>query len=196
MDAAAVRRFRRIAVGVTAIVWLVTTGCSLEPGSAGLHAEHQPSSVSPSSPTSGRNPSIRRVPSETSVTAPPPPSTVPLGASASTASTASTSTIPVALLPTTVPAQQIPPTTAPLSGCAAAILYLERNAAPGFRFVCPGDALGHQAMTCVNSPATCPNQKVIVIADPTCAPAIMNEALNSWTVTRQLEASLDAYGHC
>jgi hypothetical protein len=110
--------------------------------------------------------------------------------------TTPTTRAPVAPLPTTIPRSEVPPMTAPLSGCGAAVRYLRQNAAPGFAVVCPGDALGHQAMTCWNTPGVCPDRKVIVIADPTCDAAIRNEALNSWLVTRELVAPIDAYGHC
>jgi hypothetical protein len=36
------------------------------------------------------------------------------------------------------------------SGCASARAWLAGHSAPGFRFECPGYALGHQAMTCAD----------------------------------------------
>ena len=60
--------------------------------------------------------------------------------------------------------------------------------------VCPGWALGHQAMTCVNTPA-CPGQRLIVIAVP-CRAAYMNEASNSWVVLGLSGAPIDPYGFC
>lgn len=80
-------------------------------------------------------------------------------------------------------------------GCDAAIAYLERHAAPGFRFVCPGYANGRQAMTCNLHERYCPSEKVIVIAVP-CPAAYMNEAHNSWVLDGLLDAPLDPYGWC
>lgn len=85
--------------------------------------------------------------------------------------------------------------TGPSSGCAAALLWLASHAAPGFRFECPGNALGHQAMTCVNVAGICPGQKIIAIADP-CPAAYMNEAHNSWVLVGLAPGRLDPYGYC
>jgi hypothetical protein len=79
-------------------------------------------------------------------------------------------------------------------GCAAALSYLRANAAPGFTLVCPGYALGRQAMTCVNHAPQCSNEKIIVIADP-CPAAYMNEAHNSWVLTGKA-SGIDPYGDC
>ena len=80
-------------------------------------------------------------------------------------------------------------------GCTAAIAYLAAYAAPGFTFECPGYALGHQAMTCVNEAGVCDNERLIAIADP-CAAAYMNEASNSWVLTGASDAPIDPYGAC
>ncbi len=81
------------------------------------------------------------------------------------------------------------------SGCAAAIAYLQANAAPGFSFECPGGSEGHEAMTCLNVPGVCPGTAVIAISDP-CPAAYMNEASNSWVVSGQSDAAIDPYGSC
>ncbi len=82
------------------------------------------------------------------------------------------------------------------SGCGAALEYLAAYAAPGFAFECPGDALGHQAMTtCVSGVSRCSILRLIVIADP-CPAAYMNEASNSWALLGTSDAPLDPYGSC
>jgi hypothetical protein len=80
-------------------------------------------------------------------------------------------------------------------GCGAALSYLSAHAAPGFRFECPGYALGHQAMTCVNVAGVCPGSHLIVISDP-CSAAYMNEASNSWVLEGLRQAPIDPYGYC
>lgn len=80
-------------------------------------------------------------------------------------------------------------------GCEAALAWLWDHAAPDFRLVCPGYALGRQAMTCVNEPGVCPGQREIVIADP-CPAAYMNEASNSWVLEGVSRAAIDPYGSC
>jgi hypothetical protein len=81
------------------------------------------------------------------------------------------------------------------SGCAAALAYLVAYSAPGFTFECPGSALGHQAMTCIDEPGVCGNERLIAIADP-CPAAYMNEASNSWVLTGASDAPIDPYGAC
>jgi hypothetical protein len=78
-------------------------------------------------------------------------------------------------------------------GCKPALVYLALYAAPGYRFVCPGDAQGHQATTCDGSYPCVPGQRLIIIADP-CPAAYMNEASNSWAVLDGGE--IDPYGAC
>ncbi|HWE57305.1 MAG TPA: hypothetical protein VG435_17495 [Acidimicrobiales bacterium] len=80
-------------------------------------------------------------------------------------------------------------------GCSAAVSYLTANSAPGFQFECPGYALGHQAMTCINVSGVCPGTKLIVIADA-CPAAYMNEAHNSWIMAGLRTGSIDPYGYC
>jgi hypothetical protein len=81
------------------------------------------------------------------------------------------------------------------SGCTAAVAYLRAHAAPGFTLECPGDAEGHQGMTCVDVPGICPGAKIIAIAIP-CPASWMNEASNSWVLTGRSNMPLDPYGYC
>jgi hypothetical protein len=83
----------------------------------------------------------------------------------------------------------------PASSCPAAFVYLIVHSAPGFRYVCPGYALGHQAMTCDDVDNVCPGFKEIVIADP-CPAAYMNEAWNSLVLEGLAEGPFDPYGYC
>jgi hypothetical protein len=80
-------------------------------------------------------------------------------------------------------------------GCSEAEAYLASHAAPGFSVICPGYALGHQAMTCMDVAAVCPGTKIIAIADP-CPAAYMNEASNSWVLSGLRKAPIDPYGYC
>jgi hypothetical protein len=126
----------------------------------------------------------------------------------STPPTVSPATSPTAIQvstpsPAPVPPPPPPPTPAALPGrgtataygCAAALAYLAAYSAPGFTFQCPGSALGHQAMTCIDEPGVCDNENLIVIADP-CAAAYMNEASNSWVLTGASDDPIDPYGAC
>lgn len=79
--------------------------------------------------------------------------------------------------------------------CGAALAYLRANSAPGFSFECPGYALGHQAMTCVNVAGVCPGQRLIVIST-VCQASYMNEAHNSWVVAGYRTGTIDPYGYC
>jgi len=80
-------------------------------------------------------------------------------------------------------------------GCGSALSYLSTHAAPGFRFECPGYALGHQAMTCIDVAGVCPGSHLIVIDVP-CSAAYMNEASNSWVLEGLRQAPIDPYGYC
>jgi hypothetical protein len=80
-------------------------------------------------------------------------------------------------------------------GCGPALAWLGSHAAPGFSFECPGYAMGHQAMTCQNTPGVCPGARIIVIAIP-CPAAYMNEAYNSWIIARGGDSGYDPYGYC
>jgi hypothetical protein len=68
-------------------------------------------------------------------------------------------------------------------------------AAPGFSLMCPGDADGHDAMTCVVEQGSCPGAAVVVIADA-CPQAYMNEASNSWVLIGRSDSPIDPYGRC
>ena len=105
---------------------------------------------------------------------------------------------PASTVPAKAPAPQVVSSTTSTSGaygCGPAISYLSSHAAPGFVFECPGNALGHQAMTCENVAGVCPGAKIIAIADP-CAAAYMNEANNSWIISGLRKGTIDPYGYC
>lgn len=112
--------------------------------------------------------------------------------------------MPVRAAPTTVPATR-PPRPSGLRpaalasasgyGCPAALAWLAAHAAPGFRFVCPGYAMGHQAMTCRNIPGVCPGDAVIIIAVP-CPAAYENEAWNSLLSVGLASGRVDPFGAC
>jgi hypothetical protein len=123
-------------------------------------------------------------------------------------------TVPSTTVPTpTVPTPTVPSTTIAITalhrlvvappatplqkvyGCGPALTYLAARAAPGFRFVCPGYALGHQGFTCLNIADVCPDDALIVISDP-CPAAYMNEASNSWVVKGWSTAPFDPFGAC
>lgn len=93
----------------------------------------------------------------------------------------------------TEPAPVSATSSSPGYGCAAALAYLAAHAAPGYIFVCPGYAYGHEAMTCDNAPSVCPGELEIVIADP-CPVAYMNEASNSMVIAHLSSAPIDPYG--
>jgi hypothetical protein len=75
------------------------------------------------------------------------------------------------------------------------VAYLSAYAYPGYTYQCPGNALGRQAMTCMNEAGVCPGAMVIAIADP-CPAAYMNEASNSWVLAGRSTAPIDPYGTC
>lgn len=126
----------------------------------------------------------------TSTTVPPPPPP-PVPAAPAAATTPPPAPAPPSPLPDAVP----PRGEATAWGCAAALAYLAAYADPGFSVECPGNALGHEAMSCLNEPGVCPNGAIIAIADP-CPAAYMNEASNSWVLEGQSSAPLDPYGEC
>lgn len=170
-------------------------------------------SARPASPPATARPSA--VPPSTAA-APPttsvPPTTTP-PTTATTATTAATTAVPVtrpAPPPTTAPNQArqavatalqtrsttpAAPALASADTCAAAIAYLSAHSAPGFQFECPGNALGHQAMTCINVAGVCPGAKLIVIS-VVCPASYMNEAHNSWVLSGLQTGSIDPYGYC
>lgn len=124
--------------------------------------------------------------------------------SSSTSTTTSTTTTapPPPVAPAALTA--LPPYgRATADGCAAALAYLRAYAAPGFSLSCPGDALGHEGMSCYSEAPCAPGQRLIAIADP-CPAAYMNEAHNSWVLVYEVDGtpppdgntSLDPYGEC
>ena len=120
---------------------------------------------------------------------PPPPPPVPVATPPAAPAQAH-------VVATTHPASTpTPAAQAPGYGCAAALAYLAAHSAPGFKFECPGYALGHQAMTCLNVPGVCPGYGLIAISVP-CAAAYMNEAHNSWVVLGDIPGPIDPYGYC
>ena len=105
--------------------------------------------------------------------------------------------------PATAPAGVPPYGAATVYGCAAALAYLHAYDAPGFVAVCPGDAWGHEALTCFSEGPCAPGQRMVVVADP-CPAAYMNEAHNSWVASNEVlgtpipdgNPSFDPYGAC
>lgn len=159
-------------------------------------------------------PPATTVPAATAPTTSAPTTSAPTTAAPTTVSVTTTLPRPKPVAPPTVPtptttappvvraaaAPVVAPTTAASAqpsgyGCAAALVYLAANSAPGFHFECPGYADGHQAMTCINEPGLCPNESLIAISDP-CPAAYMNEAHNSWVLAGLRPGSIDPYGYC
>lgn len=102
---------------------------------------------------------------------------------------------PAPAAPASSPGALPPRGQASVWGCAAALTYLSAYAYPGFTFECPGNALGHEGMTCLNEPGICPGESVIAISDA-CPAVYMNEASNSWVLEGQSIAPIDPYGAC
>ena len=127
--------------------------------------------------------------------------TVPPTTTTTTVPPTTTTTAPPATTTTTAPPPPPASTALPAKGqatedgCSAALAYLSAYSAPGFTFECPGYALGHEAMTCINTAGVCSDEHLIAIADP-CAVAYMNEASNSWVMTGASDAPIDPYGAC
>lgn len=160
---------------------------------------------------------------EVTVTVPPttvpPTTTVPTTVAPTTTVPASTTTVPPAppttraapptttapqpaqeavAVATAVHARSVTPAAPALDAadtCGAALSYLAAHSAPGFQFECPGYALGHQAMTCINVAGACPGIKLIVIS-VVCPASYMNEAHNSWVLSGLQSGSIDPYGYC
>jgi hypothetical protein len=81
-------------------------------------------------------------------------------------------------------------------GCRPALDYVRAYGAPGFKFLCPGPAQGHQATTtCITINGFCRYAKLIIIAVP-CPAAYMNEASNSLVLSGLSDAPIDPYGAC
>jgi hypothetical protein len=139
-----------------------------------------------------------------------PPRRAPAPPTTTTTTSAPVAPVPAPSQVTTPSTTPVPPPPAPapiapaalpargaatVDGCAAALAYLAAYSAPGFTFECPGNALGHEAMTCINQAGVCDNERLIAIADP-CPAAYMNEASNSWVLTGAAGGPLDPYGAC
>jgi hypothetical protein len=153
-------------------------------GASGVTTSTQPTlAQTTTTQTSAPTTTTTTLPPTTTTTTTPPP--------------APTTTVPPpAPAPPAVPSTALPARgQATADGCAAAVAYLSAYSAPGFTFECPGNALGHQAMTCINEAGVCDNENLIAIADP-CPAAYMNEASNSWVLTGASDAPIDPYGAC
>lgn len=123
----------------------------------------------------------------------PPTTAAPVARPSSTTSTTEQQAVQHA-----IETRSLTPAATDLAGassCGAAISYLEANSAPGFQFECPGYALGHQAMTCVNVAGVCPGERLIVIST-VCSASYMNEAHNSWIIAGYRTGTIDPYGYC
>jgi hypothetical protein len=124
----------------------------------------------------------------------PPTTAVPTTAVPTTA--VPTTAVPTTAVPTAPPTTEAAAASAaPGWGCGDALAYLQAHAAPGFTFACPGNALGHQGMTCVDVAGICPGEHLIAIADP-CPAAYMNEASNSRVFAGLSDTAIDPYGSC
>jgi hypothetical protein len=75
------------------------------------------------------------------------------------------------------------------------LAYLSAYAYPGFALECPGNALGQDGMTCLNTAGLCPGAAFIAIA-AACPAVYMNEASNSWVLEGKSTAPIDPYGVC
>jgi hypothetical protein len=145
-------------------------------------------------------PPLPKAVSGTGQVVPPKPVTSRLTARPPARTAPPTTTATVQQVATRAPLSATPvaPAAAAVSGtfgCGAALAYLGAHAAPGFRFECPGYALGHQAMTCIDVAGVCPGSHLIVIDVP-CSAAYMNEASNSWVLEGLRQAPIDPYGYC
>ena len=180
-------------------VELASVAVSSTPSTIKPHAAIDAGVPATTAPTTSTTTSA--VPPVPSTTTPPPTTPRPTTPAPTTPPTPAT-TRPPTPAATTPPATTATPatTTAPAAtpssyGCGPAVAYLSVHSAPGFVFECPGNALGHQAMTCENVAGVCPGAKIIAIADP-CAAAYMNEANNSWVISGLRKGTIDPYGYC
>jgi len=145
---------------------------------------HRASNPSPVTTTTTTAPATPPTTTTTAPAAPPPPTTTTVPPPP-----------PVQAETVSAPGALPPQGQASVWGCAAAEAYLSAYAYPGFAFECPGNALGHEAMTCLNEAGVCAGAAVIYIADP-CPAAYMNEASNSWVLEGKSSAPIDPYGQC
>ena len=177
---------------VLGVLWTTQAAAS---GDGAPAAYRSPSVTVPATSTTTTLP-----PTTTTTTPPPPPTT--------------TTTAPPPPPTTTVPPPPPPPaalTSAALPargeatawGCGPALTYMRAYADPTFELVCPGDAQGHQAVTCFGEAPCAPGQRMIAINDP-CPAAYMNEAHNSWVLDNEATGSpipdgssvIDPFGYC
>lgn len=195
------RRVRRLSAMVA--VTLLSLGGTVAMASATTtHATAQPSTVAAAAAYSALPAHMPKplVTTTVPVTAPPttaapaPPTTPPTTAARPAPTSVPEQQAVAAALQTrsTTPAA---PSLASADSCAAALAYLGAHSAPGFSFECPGYALGHQAMTCIDVAGACPGAKLIVIAD-VCPASYMNEAHNSWILSGLATGAIDPYGYC
>jgi hypothetical protein len=144
----------------------------------------------------------------TTTVPPPPPTTTTTTVPASPPTTTTTAPPPPPTTTATAPPPPPPPALPPRGeatawGCGPALAYLQVYADPKFQLVCPGDAQGHQAVTCISAGPCAPGQWMIGIADP-CPAAYMNEAHNSWVLDHDQtgvaipdgSTAIDPYGYC
>jgi hypothetical protein len=119
---------------------------------------------------------------------------LPVGQPSTTAGTL-VPAAPVPVLPAVTTSTSTPPTrpAAPAvpassgsrraTSCGEAVAFLQQHAAPGFTLICPGDANGRQALTCVGNDTGAgpcrPYQDMIIISDLNCPAPYENEASNS-----------------
>ena len=96
---------------------------------------------------------------------------------------------------TPAPARTVVAAASSADSCSTALAYLAAHSAPGFSFECPGYAIGHQAMTCINEPGICAGEKIIVL-NVVCPASYMNEASNSWVLVGLAHTRIDPYGYC
>lgn len=92
--------------------------------------------------------------------------------------------------------EQVKEDNGTIDTCDEAIAYLEQNAAPGFKIVCPGYAFGAQATTCINHAPQRAGEKEIII-NVVCDTSVKNEAANSnsWSdATGTFTRPIDPYG--
>lgn len=210
-DAGDPRRRTRRLVAVVALTVVSIAGSVAMASASPSHAGAVPIAVA----TAAFDPVPAHMPRPLATTS----STVPVTTPPTTAAPATTSTTrPPTAPPTTAPHPSAPaapvsqqqaeasalqtrsttpaaPALSSADTCGAAVAYLAAHAAPGFQFECPGYALGHQAMTCVDVAGVCPGSKLIVISD-VCPASYMNEAHNSWILSGLATGSIDPYGYC
>jgi hypothetical protein len=191
------RRVRRFGAA-TAMVVLAIGGSVAMASASTTHANA--AAISPAGDTSPPTFAPKPVVTTPPTTAPRPPTTPPTTAPHAAPTTlAHPAAAPVH--PAVVTANQTrsttpaAPATAGADTCGAALAYLGAHSAPGFQYECPGYALGHQAMTCIDVAGVCPGAKLIVISD-VCPASYMNEAHNSWVLSGLSSGSIDPYGYC